>query len=358
MAKTTAIRVDCYSLRGNQIETAQAHNLREYDVSNARKDLSHLNEELVREREASSFRGIVNERLKKLRDSGAQNRAVNSNAIGSMEVVIRANGIFLDEDGQPPDDFDANAWAKASLAWAQEYFNPPDGLIHYTDKDGKECSERVNNVYSCVLHMDEATPHIHLMVMPVDEHGHLNSHAYRSLPTFKGMQDSYYTAVGQHFGLERGRAYSPAKAESIRQYYRHIDEAMAAESPVRIPGELPQQYEARVDHAIKGCHAHIRAAEVENERKLNQTKASVRQAYKLIGDMSRALGGDGSANIDMDWIRQLASDARQHAELNAALAAFPNTALAASIQRQLSVVLSWYREKERQARKNNEDRAI
>lgn len=47
-----------------------------------------------------------------------------------------------------PKDFDFEQWKKENVEWLQSYF-------------GKD------NVVSAVLHMDETTPHIHAVVIPM-----------------------------------------------------------------------------------------------------------------------------------------------------------------------------------------------
>ena len=93
-----------------------------------------------------------------------------------------------------------NVWVETSVAWLQD---------RYDDR-----------VINAVLHLDEATPHIQYLLLPLDDKGKLN---YKSL--FGGskyvlsqLQSDYANAVA-HLGLTRGREGSKAKHTEVAEYY-------------------------------------------------------------------------------------------------------------------------------------------
>lgn len=64
-----------------------------------------------------------------------------------------------------------------------------------------------SNVLTLEIHLDETTPHIHAVVVPLDARGKLNSKHYTGTRSqLSQLQDSYATAMGFH-GLERGVKY-------------------------------------------------------------------------------------------------------------------------------------------------------
>lgn len=321
MSMTGVVRIKAYALHGSRIEAAQAHNRREKPVDNAHKDLSHLNRELIPEEQDKTFRQRIRSRLSRLQEAGAL-PPIRKNATGSLEVIIRANGVWLDECGLPEDGFDIDSWAEESLSWAKKVFNPADGKVSFT-AEGKSQEMDVQNIYSAILHLDESTPHLHLMVLPIDERGHLNSQPYRSRAFFSTLQPSYHEAVGKAYGLSCGHAGSPAKAADIRQYHRYIKEAMEVSHPPHIPGESMEGYDARVDACIRSCHAHMRDTELRCERRINEEIAKrnvvIRDAYRALGNIDRALGGKGSKDIDQEVLHKTVADAAAYQSLVQAL---------------------------------------
>ena len=75
------------------------------------------------------------------------------------------------------------------------------------------------------LHLDEATPHIHCLWVPINNEGKLS---YRSTEfggtrsSLSKLQDSYAAAVAD-LGIERGIKFSPARHQKIRQYYTAVN---------------------------------------------------------------------------------------------------------------------------------------
>ena len=59
------------------------------------------------------------------------------------------------------------------------------------------------NRLSTVLHLDETTPHLHMLVFPERE-GKLDAKSFFKLPALTALQDEFAIKVGKQFGLERG----------------------------------------------------------------------------------------------------------------------------------------------------------
>lgn len=66
-----------------------------------------------------------------------------------------------------------------------------------------EARHGVGNRLSAVLHLDETTPHLHMLVFPERE-GKLNAKSFFKLPALTALQDEFAIKVGKQFGLERG----------------------------------------------------------------------------------------------------------------------------------------------------------
>lgn len=79
-----------------------------------------------------------------------------------------------------------------------------------------------SNVIDCQLHIDEKTPHIHAMIIPIDERGKLNARAFvgGTRERMSGLQTDYAKAMQPH-GLERGvcRELTKARHESSLRWH-------------------------------------------------------------------------------------------------------------------------------------------
>ena len=95
MALTATIRMEAYKLNGSQIRNAYLHNMRLKEVPNAHEDRTHLNYDLVTERK-DDYESYVKQKLRYIRYLCNEKRAIRKDAVGSIELVVRANGIFLD----------------------------------------------------------------------------------------------------------------------------------------------------------------------------------------------------------------------------------------------------------------------
>ena len=151
---------------------------KKYVPANADAGRTHLNRELVRFPEGVSNR---TEAIQHRIDTAGLRRKVGKNQTKAIRVILTgtheqmmeiANGGRLDR------------WIDANLKWLRETF-------------GNE------NLVSCVLHMDEKTPHLHAM-------RRTKLHEY---------QNSYAAAM-KPFGLQRGIVGSTAKHQANSDYYR------------------------------------------------------------------------------------------------------------------------------------------
>jgi hypothetical protein len=82
------------------------------------------------------------------------------------------------------------------------------------------------------LHLDEATPHIHAYIIPIDERGRLNCKGlFGSREKLRQWQDSYAKAL-EPLGVERGIRGSRATHTAIQEYYAAVMEEPAIDLDV------------------------------------------------------------------------------------------------------------------------------
>ncbi len=120
---------------------------------------------------------------------GAERR--NSDTVLCREIVLSASPSYFragrEHVGGLFDMDKMKAWAAASLAWAKRQW--PDQLA------------------SAVLHLDEQTPHMHLLVVPRVKSAEgvwkLNSKALFDRERLRDLQTSFGEAIA-HLGIKRG----------------------------------------------------------------------------------------------------------------------------------------------------------
>ncbi len=138
------------------------------------------------------------------------------------------------------------------LTASPEYFRPdnPDKAGYWDNEKLEKWKEKTvdflkqeygKNMVSAILHLDEATPHIHAYMVPINEKGRLTARDFfGGKEKMIALQDKYHEQV-QALGLERGERGSKAKHTSIRQYY----------SRTNAPGAEAPKYDASLYEGIK-----------------------------------------------------------------------------------------------------------
>lgn len=164
---------------------------------------------------------------------------IRSNAVHGLEYFIGGSPGALNAMSRE----DQNAYFGRALDWLEE-------------RHGKE------NVLSAVIHRDEATPHMTVMTIPLDDRGKLNARALvGDRGKLSAMQTDFAERVGKPHGLERGVQGSKATHERVKSAYAHLnDPEHAVELPERRPGnflgrgkETDAQWRQRASEAATGA---------------------------------------------------------------------------------------------------------
>ena len=170
-------------------------------------------------------------------------------------------------------------WLKEkSLEEQREYFN--HAYQFFEDNFGKE------NIISAVVHMDEATPHMHLCFVPITAKGRLSSKDIIGGP--QGLvkwQDSFYEHMHQRYpDLSRGLPQKQTRRKHVPPYmfkltaelYKHYDEICQAINSIGAFNNGRKKEEAI---ALLGRYA----------PEMTQLKAQVASTDKQIADLEREL---------------------------------------------------------------------
>lgn len=269
-----------------------AHIARTKMPPNAMPELTYLNEELVEFPEGVADRTeAINHRL----EHAGLTRKIGTNQVRVIRVMLtgtQEDMLRIVQEGR------LKAWCTDNLAWLRKTFG-------------------AENVVSAVLHMDEATPHIHAAVVPIvtgerrkvrkektDETG---KRKYRTKSTarprlcaddvmsrvkLKEYQDTYAAAMAK-YGLQRGIDGSKARHVTTQEFYRN---AIARQQNLQDNiGELLRIEEEKlkaVEHATKQeqtarAELHRTAAElnaVKGELKTEKLKNSAVEVGTTILD--------------------------------------------------------------------------
>ena len=183
-----------------------------YVPDNADRSRTHLNRELV------SFPEGVRNRTEAIQyriDHAGLTRKVAGNQCKAIRIILTGTHeqmMKIDEEGR------LERWMEANLKWLHEPF-------------GKE------NVVSCVLHMDEKTPHLHATIVPIvtAERQRREREGERKYITKSGPRlsaddvlkraklreyQNTYAAAMSEFGLKRGIVGSTARHIATSTHYK------------------------------------------------------------------------------------------------------------------------------------------
>lgn len=169
------------------------------------------------------------------------------NAVLAREVFLSASPEFFERGGS------VDEWADAAVKFLRRQYN----------------SEQL---VGTVLHVDEQTPHIHAIIVPLRGDGKLDA---RSLWTRKFLQESQtnYAKACAHLGLTRGVEGSKAMHESISDYYRRVNDKCP-----EFPPEIEQVRE-KIGFFDKEYRQLVAAREQELREREAKIKVLARSAH-------------------------------------------------------------------------------
>lgn len=309
----------------------EAHLLRVRPTKNADPDRLNWNQWLVRPEG-----GLVDavrtkiERAEQLRKEAAEAaggkppRKRRSDAVLAADFVLSASPEFFRDDPEAAGTWNQeklDAWVKVNLDWMKERYG--------------------DNLVSAVLHLDEATPHIQGVFVPLTEDNRLSAKQMVGGPAeLRALQDSYGEAVAP-LGIQRGLEGSAATHTDVKSFYA-VTERPLDPTPVGIAVDTPpvmlrrdqwakeqtERLEAEVVPRLREAEARSGMAELEREK--------LRRVPGVVADL-RARTVAAEAKVAVARAAQDAAEARQ----NAAEARERNWRAAASQARAipLSVVL-------------------
>jgi hypothetical protein len=204
MARYAILRVA--KLKGSsKINSASNHNTRSMEVPNADPSKPHY--ELIKSDKERTLYSQIKERIDSV---GARSR---SNSVLALEYMMSFSPEMVGK-------IDKKQWAKDATKWLIE-------------KHGRE------NVLQVDLHLDETTPHLHALVVPLTRDNRLSAKQIIGGPKgLREMQSSFAAAMKPH-GLVRGVGGSRGTHKRVKAFYgdmrlslaRAVKRASAAAKP-------------------------------------------------------------------------------------------------------------------------------
>lgn len=180
------------------LSAALGHNLRELETPNADASLSKDNTVLRGGKTVADGLAAWDERAPD---------KIRKNAVHAVEYFVGGSPEKLKE---MPFHDQAQYFSEA-LRWIEERHG-------------------AKNVLSSVVHLDETTPHMQVIVIPLDERGKLNAREFiGGSEKLREMQTDFAERVGAQVGLERGMERSKATHQSIREYYGRVNSFQSSE---------------------------------------------------------------------------------------------------------------------------------
>lgn len=216
---------------------------------------------------------------------------VRANAVYAIEFVMTASPTYFRETAYAWGEFEETklrAFVKTATDWAKGYFG--------------------DNLVSMTLHLDQATPHVHALVIPILD-GRLNCRELYSLRArLKRLQLSYAKAMAP-LGLERGSPQVGAKhtergrwiAEREAELSKRMSELEEREKALQGEREALTEFDEKLRTRkgqlikAKDILQERKAATVEKERELEQLTAALRADAQELND-------------DAEYFRQLISE--------------------------------------------------
>ena len=186
-------------LKSGNVGASEKHTKRARETPNANPEIDNIR--FIGQLDTAnspSLETIVRERI--------GNQTIRKNAVLCVEMLLTASPEYF----RPQDPGRAG------------YYEPQKLADFRTAVHGWLDSKYGDRIVRAELHLDEATPHVHAYLVPLDERGKLNCRGlFGGRQKLSQFQDSYAEAMSP-LGLERGIKGSRARHTTVKQYYAAV----------------------------------------------------------------------------------------------------------------------------------------
>lgn len=294
------------------LRNAQRHNSRELE-------LAHVEQGKPQPQHLIGSGNLVEDVRARLEEHGINPQHIRRGGIIAYEAVLSASPTFFSKGTPQEQEKRLAEWTAAQVEFVITQFG-----------------ER--RIVSLVLHLDELTPHMHLVVLPLQQK--VDTRLAEAPPRwslvgtvisgpgkFQELQTRYGRAM-ERLGLTRGRAGSGQKYRPVSEYLGELARKVAeAEEAQAIAEEATREAEGAKRRAEKECvhwrdmcvplleeKLAVRKAREQAEQNLAKTEADRERAKALAALLDREW--DSLASIHADLEEQKAALEEQKAALD------------------------------------------
>ena len=248
--------------QGNHIDRIEG---KEHSFKNADPSRLHLNKNypVPGDRHLKPLKDAIAERIK---EGYHHKKKIRSDAVKFNKHILSGSPEDMQKIFSDPKK--AEAWINANRKFIEKEFGK-DNLVRFS------------------LHMDEKTPHIHAVTVPLTSDGRLSAREVTGdRDAFRDRQDRYAEAM-KPFNLERGIRDTGIKHENANDYYKRIEEAKKNVEKMDIKpvkgffGIDKAKTIDKLQDALKSANFALNEAELKNKRLREQARGYepiVRQA--------------------------------------------------------------------------------
>lgn len=160
----------------------------------------------------------------------------------------------------------------------EEIFKDEKLYIKWIEENKKFMEERfgTDNIIRFTLHMDEKTPHIHCLHVPLTKDGRLSAKdVMGDRDDLKELQDSYSLRM-EKFNLERGESRKGVYHETAQEYYRRINITEEIVENLRVEGFFGIKKDETIENlekSLKSLFMQLNSAERESLREKKTREA-------------------------------------------------------------------------------------
>lgn len=250
---------------GNHIDRVDG---KEHSYKNADPERLHLNRELAQDKftQISLPKAIE----KRIEEGYTSKRKIRADTVKHVSLVLTGTHEDMTEIFKNPEK--AEKWVEDNKKWVSNEFG-------------------AENIVRFSLHLDEKTPHIHAVVVPITADGRLSAKELLGDRIELSLKQDRYAAAMADYGLERGIKGSKAIHTNEGQYIGallQIENNQGLEVPkMGIADRLnPEKYEEKVKTVLQKLKRDYSVTKHELERVKQYGGAETEKIKNLEGKLS------------------------------------------------------------------------
>ena len=252
--------------------TAHIDRTNEKEQGNVYEDRKQSNFRLVEEK--GTIDSMIKDRIK---EGYKGKKAIRKDAVTSCRYILSGSHEQMSKIGDNP---------KAIREWANDNFD------YFSEKYGEK------NIVRATVHLDEKTPHMHLIVVPITPDGRLSAKEFTgTAKKLKDLQSDYANKIGAKWGFKRGLENSPAKHIETKAFYKYLKgKELSAQWILEHPNkELILQKLLEDNDKVKALQSmKIKSVEENRTKNLNNIKTPNNEQERRIHKGIKSIGKDRS----------------------------------------------------------------